>query len=189
MPREVVPPDPYIYGLAALGRRELTERQLRTRLLRRGCDSEDIDAAIARLKRERVLDDQRAALAFARTEARIKHRGPLRIQRALETMGIDRQAARRATDEGFEERPVDEALEAALQRKLRGPISRRPPRAAAGRLPGAPGVRPQRGHRRRQEAAEYRRRVAVGLVRRTARFVPDSFGTLTSSARRCDGSA
>ena len=123
MTHEVVPPDPYVYGLAALGRRELTERQLRTRLLRRGCDADDIESAIARLKRERVLDDQRAALAFARTEARVKHRGPLRIQRTLETMGIERQAARRATDEGFEERPVDEALEVALSRKLRGPIA------------------------------------------------------------------
>lgn len=123
MPRGGVPPDPYVFGLAALGRRELTERQLRTRLLRRGCDSADIDAAIVRLKRERILDDQRAAVAFARTEARIKHRGPLRIQRALETMGIDRQTARSATDEGFEERPVDEALEDALRRKLRGPIA------------------------------------------------------------------
>ena len=123
MPREVVPPDPYVYGLAALGRRELTERQLRTRLLRRGCATDDIDAAIVRLRRDGVLDDQRAALAFARTEARIKHRGPLRIQRALETMGIDRQAARHATDEGFEERPVDEALEIALQRKARAPIT------------------------------------------------------------------
>ena len=123
MAREIAPPDPYVYGLAALGRRELTERQLRTRLLRRGCQADEIDAAIARLKRERVLDDSRAALAFARTEARIKHRGPLRIQRTLETMGIDRQAARRATDEGFEERPVDEALDAALRRKLRGPIT------------------------------------------------------------------
>ena len=122
MPREVVPPDPYTYGLAALGRRELTERQLRTRLVRKGCDAVDIDAAIARLKKDRVLDDQRAALAFARTEARVKHRGPLRIQRTLETMGIDRQAARSATQEGFEERPVDEALESALRRKLRGPI-------------------------------------------------------------------
>ena len=123
MPREVVPPDPYTYGLAALGRRELTERQLRTRLVRKGCDAVEIDAAIARLKQDRVLDDQRAALAFARTEARVKHRGPLRIQRTLETMGIDRQAARNATQEGFEERPVDEALESALRRKLRGPIA------------------------------------------------------------------
>ena len=123
MPREVVPPDPYTYGLAALGRRELTERQLRTRLVRRGCAGDDIDAAITRLKRERVLDDQRTARAFARTAARVKHRGPLRIQRALETMGVDRQTARNAIDEGFEDRTVDESLEAALARKLRGPIA------------------------------------------------------------------
>lgn len=123
MTRERIPPDPYTYGLTALGRRELTERQLRSRLSRRGCEADAIDAAIARLKRERVLDDQRAARAFARTEARVKHRGPLRIQRALETMGIDRQAARNAVDEGFEERSVDEALAAALRRKLRGPVT------------------------------------------------------------------
>ena len=34
MPRDAEPPDPYLYGLAALGRRELTERQLRERLRR-----------------------------------------------------------------------------------------------------------------------------------------------------------
>src|SRR5687767_4575439 len=102
MPRELVPPDPYAYGLAALGRRELTERQLRGRLLRRGCEPEAVDAALARLTRERALDDGRAALAFARTEARIKRRGPLRIQRSLEQMGLDRQQAREATAQGFE---------------------------------------------------------------------------------------
>jgi regulatory protein len=123
MPRDVVPPDPYTYGLAALGRRELTERQLRARLLRRGCAVEAIDAAIVRLKREQALDDRRAARAFARTEARVKRRGPLRIQHALESMGLDRQAAREATEEGFEERPVQDALEDALGRKLRGPVS------------------------------------------------------------------
>ena len=123
MQRPSDPPDPYIYGLAALGRRELTERQLRTRLVRRGCDAEAIDAAIDRLTRERVLDNGRAARAFARTEANIKHRGPLRIRRTLETMGVDRDTARQATHEGFEERPVEEALEAALQRKARGPIA------------------------------------------------------------------
>jgi SOS response regulatory protein OraA/RecX len=37
-------------------------------------------------------------------------------------MGVDKETARSATDEGFEERSVDEALEAALARKLRGPV-------------------------------------------------------------------
>jgi regulatory protein len=123
MSREGVPPDPYVYGLSALGRRELTEQQLRLRLARRGCVADDIDTAVDRLKRERVLDDQRAARAFARTEAHVKHRGPLRIRRALETMGVDPAAARAATDEGFEDRPVAEALETALRRKLRGPVT------------------------------------------------------------------
>ncbi len=122
MPRTTQPPDPYTYGLAALGRRELTGRQLRDRLLRRGCDGAAVDAALDRLTREGLLDDRRAARAFARTEARLKHRGPQRIQRALEQRGVDRETARAATEEGFEERPVQEALEAALARRLRGEI-------------------------------------------------------------------
>lgn len=123
MRKDAPPPDPYTYSLAALGRRELTERQVRARLVRRGCVADDIDAAIARLRREGLLDDQRAARAFARTEARVKRRGPLRIQRTLETMGIDRETARTATAEGFEEQSVEAALEAALARRLRGPIA------------------------------------------------------------------
>ena len=123
MRRDAPPPDPYTYSLAALGRRELTERQLRDRLKRRGCTADDIDAAIVRLRRESLLDDGRAARAFARTEARIKRRGPLRIQRSLEVMGVDREAARAATAEGFEEQTVAAALEAALARRVRGPIT------------------------------------------------------------------
>ena len=116
------PPDPYTFSLAALGRRELTERQLRTRLTRRGCAADAIDTAMARLRQERLLDDERAAHAFARTEARVKRRGPLRIQRTLETMGVDRETARSATAAGFDEQSVEAALEAALTRRLRGPI-------------------------------------------------------------------
>ena len=122
MPRETDPPDPYTHGVAALGRRELTERQLRARLERRGCLADDIDDAIARLKGQRLLDDTRAARAFARTEARVKRRGPRRIQQALESMGVDRATARDATEEGFADRSVQQALEDALQRRVRTPI-------------------------------------------------------------------
>ncbi|MGI8671119.1 MAG: regulatory protein RecX [Luteitalea sp.] len=126
MPRDAEPPDPYLYGLVALGRRELTERQLRERLRRRHCDPAAIDAAIVRLTDARVLDDVRAARAFARTEAQVKRRGPLRILRALETMGVDTDLAREATAGGYEQRSVGDALEAALDRRLRGPIVDRP---------------------------------------------------------------
>jgi len=41
--------DPYIDGLKMLGRRELSERQVRQRLARKGHEPDAIDAAIARL--------------------------------------------------------------------------------------------------------------------------------------------
>src|SRR5690606_19543982 len=121
--RERTPPDPYAYALAALGRRELTTRQLRDRLRRRGCDTEAIDAALARLQREGALDDARAARAFARTEVVVKRRGPGRIRRALEAMGIEGDAAREAVAAGFAEHPEDAVLEAALSRRVRGPVT------------------------------------------------------------------
>jgi regulatory protein len=117
------PPDPYTYGLHALSRRELTSKQLRDRMQRRGCDMEAAEAAIARLTREGALDDVRAARAFARTEVIVKRRGPERIRRAMDAMGVDRDAAREAIDESFAERPLEEVLELALARKLRGPVT------------------------------------------------------------------
>ncbi len=121
--RERTPPDPYTYALAALGRRELTSRQLRDRLRRRGCDADAIDAALARLQREGALDDARAARAFARTEVVVRRRGPGRIRRALEAMGVQGDAARDAVAAGFAEQSVDDVLEAALARRARGPIA------------------------------------------------------------------
>jgi regulatory protein len=115
-------PPAYAWALQALGRRELTSEQLRQRLARRGCDPADIDTALDRLRRERALDDGRAARAFARTEVTIKRRGPQRIARAMEAMGVDRETARAALDETFAERPVDDVLQQALDRRLRGPI-------------------------------------------------------------------
>jgi regulatory protein len=114
------PPDPYTYGLQALGRRELTARQLRDRLRRRGCDDAAIDAALERLRREGALDDARAARAYARTEVAVKRRGPERIRRALHVMGVDEDAARSALASGFADHPAEDVLDAALARRLRG---------------------------------------------------------------------
>jgi regulatory protein len=88
--------DAYVLGLGWLARRELTEKQIRQRLTRRGLEAEAIDEAVARLKRERALDDARVAGAFARTAVRLKGRGPIRLERDLQGLGIDRGAAREA---------------------------------------------------------------------------------------------
>jgi regulatory protein len=109
----------YLSGLKMLARRELSETQLRTRLARRQFESHDIDAAVERLREERVVDDRRVALAFARTEVRLRSRGRARVERHIEAMGIARDVARAAVSEVYGE--LDEAalLEQALDKRLR----------------------------------------------------------------------
>jgi regulatory protein len=109
----------YLSGLKMLARRELSEAQLRARLARRQIDPDDIDHAVRRLRLERALDDRRVALACARTEVRLRHRGRARIVRQIEAMGITRDVARAAVQEVFAE--LDEAalLEQALEKRLR----------------------------------------------------------------------
>ena len=102
-----------------LGRRELSEAQVRQRLARRGHSAEDVDAAVERLTRERALDDARVAGAIARTETSIKHRGRLRVGQQMARAGIDKATARQALDETFGEIDDDALLAAALARRLR----------------------------------------------------------------------
>ena len=111
---------PYIDGLKMLGRRELSEAQVRQRLARKGHADEDVDAAIDRLKAERALDDARVADAIARTEITIKRHGRMRVRRQIESAGIAPALVKQAVDNAFGE--VDDAalLQAALGRRLRG---------------------------------------------------------------------
>jgi len=83
----------YVAGLNLLARRELAEAQLRTRLVRLKFEDDEIDAAMTRLRRERALDDHRTALACARTQAGIKHRGRARVVRQIEALGTGRTGA------------------------------------------------------------------------------------------------
>jgi len=118
----------YVVALTLLSRRELAEAQLRTRLLKRKFDEDDIDAALARLREERALDDRRTALACARTEVRLRHRGRARVVRQIESLGIARDVARDAVAEVFAELDEDALLEQALERRLRHGMSLKDPK-------------------------------------------------------------
>jgi regulatory protein len=109
----------YVAGLTLLARRELAEAQLRQRLARRKFEAGDIDAAVARLRDEKAIDDRRTALACARTELRVKRRGRARVVRQIESLGIARDLARQAVAEVFGEVDERELLEQALNRRLR----------------------------------------------------------------------
>ena len=111
---------PYIDGLKMLGRRELSEAQVRQRLARKGHADEDVETAIQRLKAERALDDARVADAIARTEITIKRHGRMRVRRQIESAGIAPALVKQAVDNAFGEVDDTALLQAALGRRLRG---------------------------------------------------------------------
>jgi regulatory protein len=112
--------DAYVAGLTMLARRELSESQVRQRLVRRGHLPEDIDVAIARLKSERALDDARVAEAIARTEVTLHRRGRLRVNRRIQNAGVAPATARQAVDEVYGELDAEALLAAALDKRLHG---------------------------------------------------------------------
>ena len=112
--------DAYIVALTMLSRRELSEAQIRTRLARKQFPSDDIDAAVERLRQDGTLNDRRVALAAARLESAIRHRGRSRVLQKLRTLGIDGEVALSAVNEVFEEVDEGALLDRAFERRLRG---------------------------------------------------------------------
>ena len=113
-------PSAYIDGLKMLGRRELSEKQVRQRLARKEYGQDDIDEAVARLREERAIDDRRVAEAIVRTETGLRKRGRVRVRMQLERAGIAKDTARAALDSVFD--AIDDAalLESSLRKRLRG---------------------------------------------------------------------
>ncbi len=110
----------YIDGLKMLGRRELSEKQVRQRLARREYDQGEIDEAVARLREERAIDDARVADAIARMETGIRKRGKVRVRMQLERAGIPKDTARQAMDAVFAAIDDDALIDASLRKRLRG---------------------------------------------------------------------
>jgi regulatory protein len=110
----------YIDALHLLGRRELSVRQLRERLIDREHDRDEIERAIEHLLETRALDDRRVAAAYIQTALKVKGRGRLRIQRELQQMGIPREVATEAIADAFGDVDERALITKALQKKLRG---------------------------------------------------------------------
>ena len=119
-------PSAYQAAVRLLARRELSTGQLRDRLTRRELPPLEIEAAIARLTRERAVDDARTALAYARRAAEVTFRGQRRTRREIEALGIDPTTARQAVAEIFSEVEEESVLDRAIAKRLDGPIRDRP---------------------------------------------------------------
>jgi regulatory protein len=103
-----------------LARRELSEAQVRQRLARRGEDRGAIDDAVARLRTEGNINDERVAGIIARTQTTLKSRGRRRVQQQIEAAGIAKPIASRAVDEAFQDLDADALLSASISKRLRG---------------------------------------------------------------------
>ena len=112
--------DAYLTALRLLAARELSERQIRERLARRAFEPEEIDEAVARLTRDGTLNDRRVAIAVARIEATIRHRGRARVLQRIRQLGIDGPVAESAVNDVFADVDERALLERALERRLRG---------------------------------------------------------------------
>jgi regulatory protein len=110
----------YVDALHLLGRRELSVKQLRERLLDRDHSRDDVERALELLAENRAVDDARVAAAYARTALKVKGRGRLRVQRELHEMGIDKDVATQALAEAFGDTDERSMIANALQKKLRG---------------------------------------------------------------------
>ena len=113
-------PSAYIDGLKMLGRRELSEKQVRERLARKAYEPDEIDEAVTRLREERAINDQRVAEAIARMETGIRKRGKVRVRLQLERAGIPKETAKQAIDSVFEGIDDEALIEASLRKRLRG---------------------------------------------------------------------
>ena len=112
--------DAYIVALTMLSRRELSEAQVRERLARKEFPDDEVDAAVERLRQDGTLNDRRVALAAARLESAVRHRGRSRVIQKLRTLGIDGDVAEAAVNEVFEEVDESALLDRAFERRLRG---------------------------------------------------------------------
>ena len=121
----------YLAGLKMLARRELSEMQVRIRLTRREYTSEHVDAAVARLREERAIDDARTARAIAWTAVSTRGHGKRRVRRQVDAAGIDQAIASAAVEEVFNEIDVNALLQAAVIKRLRGRASVADEREAA----------------------------------------------------------
>ena len=110
----------YTDALQLLARRELSEKELRDRLLDRDHPRDEIDRVIAHLLESKTLDDRRVALAYARTATNVKGRGRLRVARELSAMGIAKETATEAIAEVFADVDERTLIAKALQKKMRG---------------------------------------------------------------------
>jgi len=109
------PPTAYQRALARLARRDHSVAELRRALLERGHEGDEVEAAIARLRGERYLDDRGFAERFARSRMSHQGLGRARVRQGLRRRGV----ARTETEAGLAGALLEVDERAVLERLAR----------------------------------------------------------------------
>ena len=119
---------------AYLDRRDRTEAEVRRRLEQRGIDDAGVDAAVAALLDQGVLDDARFARLFVEDKRELEQWGNERIRRTLTERGIDRELIEQSLIPDQEETELDRAITLLRRRFPDPPRDRRERERALGVL-------------------------------------------------------
>jgi regulatory protein len=118
----------YAAALGALTRRAHSVFEMRTYLERRAADPEAARTVLARLREQRLLDDARYAVEFARNRARRRSQGRYRIARELRARGVSDPNIETAVAQAFAETDEAALVRKMIERRLRslrGPLDAR----------------------------------------------------------------
>ena len=165
------------WGAAAsmLARRDLSEGEVRTKLLARDFAEPEVEKAISRLRERRYLDDRSLAAAVARTQARTKHQGPLKVRAHLRRRQIPEELALAAIRTEFPEGAEGGRAVIALRRMGPSP--------AAHQARGQAGTTGPDAQSRKEAGRLFRRLVARGYSRDAARHAVLSDGQFLEENR------
>ncbi|HVB98112.1 MAG TPA: regulatory protein RecX [Candidatus Dormibacteraeota bacterium] len=104
----------YTAAVEALARRAHSSFEMRKYLERRAADGELVPQVLARLRAEKLIDDERYAASFARARSANRRQGPLRIARELRSRGV----ADRHIEAAVKAASSPESDSAALRRRI-----------------------------------------------------------------------
>src|SRR4051812_44476987 len=117
--RKLAAEELYQYGARALGSRELSASELRSRLSRRAELASDVESVILRLREHGFLNDARFAEGFASARRDSGSFGKARVLRDLRQRRVAPPLAEKAVSEAFADTDEDQMIQSFLLRKFR----------------------------------------------------------------------
>ncbi len=147
-------------AIGLLARRDLSEGEVRVKLLAREFGEPEVEETISRLRERRYLDDRSLAEAVARTQARTRHQGPLKVRAHLRRRRIPEALALEVVRAEFPAGAESERAVSALRRLRPAPAASRDGGRDSGATPA---------ERRKEAGRLFRRLVARGYSGEAAR--------------------